>query len=159
MMLLKIIFPVVLQLLGIGVLIIEFFIPSGGFLSILSLGLFGYSIYLVFTGLSYTAGYFFIAADIIIIPVVVLIGLNLIIKSRLALKTELSSKDGVVSQSADLMQFEGKHGTTVSHLRPSGIALIDGKRVDVVTAGEFINRNSPVKVVKVTANQIIVRAA
>jgi membrane-bound ClpP family serine protease len=157
-MLLKIIFPAILQLLGIGVIISEFFIPSGGMLSILSLGLLAYSIYYVFVSLSAFAGYCVITVDLIIVPIVVLYGINVIVKSRVALRSELSSKDGVVSQADDLVQFVGKKGTTVSHLHPSGIALIDERRVDVVTSGEFINKNTAVEVVEVNGNRVIVRA-
>src|SRR2546425_966830 len=38
-------------------------------------------------------------------------------------------------------------GAALSHLRPSGTALINGKRVDVITEGSHIERGTPVKVV------------
>jgi membrane-bound serine protease (ClpP class) len=49
-------------------------------------------------------------------------------------------------------------GTALTGLRPSGTALIDGKRVDVVTEGPFIERGSPVKVVAVEGMRVVVRA-
>ncbi len=44
----NLIFPIILQLAGVVVVIAEVIIPSGGMLAILSIGLFGYSIYMVF---------------------------------------------------------------------------------------------------------------
>ncbi len=49
-------------------------------------------------------------------------------------------------------------GTALTTLRPSGTALINGKRVDVVTEGPFIERGSPVKVVEVEVARVVVRA-
>jgi len=50
----------------------------------------------------------------------------------------------------------GKHGTTQSPLRPSGIALIDGKRVDVVSEGEFIDRDTAIEVTHTEGARIVV---
>jgi membrane-bound ClpP family serine protease len=42
-------------------------------------------------------------------------------------------------------------------LHPSGIALIGGKRVDVVSGGEYIGKLTPITVTTVTGNQIVVK--
>jgi membrane-bound serine protease (ClpP class) len=49
-------------------------------------------------------------------------------------------------------------GTAVTQLRPSGVATINGQRVDVVTEGGLIERGTPVKVVAVEGSRIVVRA-
>jgi len=49
-------------------------------------------------------------------------------------------------------------GTALTTLRPSGTAIIDGKRVDVVTEGPLIERGASVKVVAVEGMRVIVRA-
>lgn len=50
--------------------------------------------------------------------------------------------------------------TGVAHtkLRPSGIAIINGKRVDVVSEGPFIESGTPVKVVATEGMRVVVRA-
>jgi membrane-bound serine protease (ClpP class) len=52
------------------------------------------------------------------------------------------------------------HQTGVAHtnLRPSGTALINGHRVDVVTEGPMIERGTPVKVIAVEGLRVVVRA-
>ena len=50
-------------------------------------------------------------------------------------------------------------GTAVTQLRPSGVATINGQRVDVVTEGGLIERGTPVKVVAVEGSRIVVRAS
>jgi membrane-bound serine protease (ClpP class) len=49
-------------------------------------------------------------------------------------------------------------GTALTNLRPSGTALIDGKRVDVVTNGSMIERGAEVKVIAVEGARVVVRA-
>lgn len=56
--------------------------------------------------------------------------------------------------SKDLLSAEG---TTATTLHPSGIILIDGKRIDVVSSGEMIAKGSRVKVVEVEGNRVVVR--
>ena len=76
-------------------------------------------------------------------------------KSFLVLR---DSSDGtsvpeIANAKADLL---GKSGIAVTILRPAGIAEIEGRRVDVTTAGEFIPKGSPVTVVKAEGMHILV---
>lgn len=51
-----------------------------------------------------------------------------------------------------------KVGAALTPLRPSGTALIDGHRVDVVTEGDMIDRDTPIKVVAVEGMRVVVRS-
>ena len=44
-------------------------------------------------------------------------------------------------------------GAALTNLRPSGIALINGRRVDVVTEGSLIERGTPVKVIAIDGHR------
>ena len=149
--------PVVLQLAGVIIIIAEIFLPSGGLLSIVAAGLFGYSLFIVFHDISAMAGISFVLADLFMIPVLVAFGLKILARSPATLKETLSSDSGVVSQSPELKNFMGCEGTSVTALHPAGTAIIDGKRLDVVSRGEYIEKDSNLIVVDVTGNQIIVR--
>ena len=50
-------------------------------------------------------------------------------------------------------------GVALSQLRPSGIATINGQRVDVVTEGGLIERGAAIKVVAVEGARVVVREA
>ena len=50
----------------------------------------------------------------------------------------------------------GKEGLAHTTLRPAGTAMIDGMRVDVVTRGEMIAAKTPIKVIKVEGNRVVV---
>jgi membrane-bound serine protease (ClpP class) len=139
------------------VIIAEIIIPSGGILAIVALAVFGYSLFIVFSDISMTIGFFFVAADLILIPVLVIQGLKLLARSPVTLRKTLSRKEGVSSQPSELESYMGAQGNAATDLRPAGIAVIDGKRVDVVTRGEYIEKNAAIIVTAVTGNQIIVR--
>ncbi len=49
-------------------------------------------------------------------------------------------------------------GTAFTQLRPAGTALINGQRVDVVTEGQLIERDTPIQVVAVEGMRVVVRA-
>lgn len=51
----------------------------------------------------------------------------------------------------------GHEGVTHTPLRPGGIALIDGRRVDVVAEGNWIEAGRPVRVIKVEGSRVVVR--
>ena len=149
--------PVILQLVGVVVIIAEIILPSGGILSIAALGVFGYSLFIVFNEISMIIGFSFVAADLILIPVLVIVGLKSLARSPITLRNTLSRKEGVSSQSSKLESYVGRQGNALTDLRPAGIAVINDKRVDVVTRGEYLEKDSAIIVTAVTGNQIIVR--
>lgn len=51
----------------------------------------------------------------------------------------------------------GKQGTALTPLRPSGVAEIDGARVEVETEGSFVAAGSEVRVVAMDRRRFIVR--
>ncbi len=155
----SVILPVLLQIIGMGVIIAEIFIPSMGLLSLMALGLFSYSLYIVFTSISVTAGFIFAGADIVLIPLLIIAGIKMLAKSPVSLKKELSKEDGVVSQASEMQACLGMKGVAVTDLRPAGMAQINSRRMDVVTDAEYINAGTPVIVTKVTGNSIIVEQA
>jgi membrane-bound serine protease (ClpP class) len=149
--------PIILQLVGVVVIIAEIILPSGGILSIVALSVFGYSLFIVFNEISMTIGFSFVAADLILIPVLVIVGLKLLARSPVTLRKTLSRKGGVSSQPSELGSYVGTQGNAVTDLRPAGIAVINSKRVNVVTRGEYLEKDSAIIVTAVTGNQIIVR--
>ncbi len=60
---------------------------------------------------------------------------------------------------AEWPELLNQPGTSLTPLRPSGTALINGRRVDVVTEGSMIERNTPLKVVAIEGMRVVVRAS
>jgi len=78
---------------------------------------------------------------------------------RLILEQELTAQAGYASAPESDRQWVGRRGTTVSPLRPAGIAEFDGERVDVVSEGVFIDAGETIDVLHVDGNRIVVRHA
>ncbi len=148
--------PVILQLIGFAVIVVEIFIPSFGIFGLIAASIFAYSLYIVYTSISFTAGLVFTGVDIFLVPVFIIIGIKALARSPLSLQRKLLQKDGVESQDEKHRNLLNAKGISVTDLRPSGIAQIDDERFDVVTDGEYIETDTPVMVIQVTGNRIVV---
>jgi len=74
---------------------------------------------------------------------------------QFVLETDSSVSDGFIAVE-NMQRYEGRQGVSLTMLRPSGIARIDGERLDVITDGEFVEKGVAIKVVKTGAGRIIV---
>lgn len=153
----KLLLPVILQLVGVAVIIAEFIVPTAGVLAFLALGIFGFSLVWVFMHASPAVGMGFVVFDLLLVPVLVIVGSKMLAASRATLREELGSKDGTVSQPPEWSEAADKEGTTVTMLRPAGSAIIEGKKYDVVSRGEYIEKGAPIQVVAVEGNRIVVK--
>ncbi|MGK9477345.1 NfeD family protein [Melioribacter sp. OK-6-Me] len=75
--------------------------------------------------------------------------------TKLVLDKKVEQKSGYGTLPA-LKDLVGREGIAYTDLRPSGTALIDGKRVDVISEGDYIQRDSPIIVKAVEGMKVIV---
>lgn len=102
----------------------------------------------------------------IAIAIVLLLGCSVYLWLHLFPKSPIGQRmtarrDLATAKAGDetLSALVGTTGTASSDLRPGGFATIQGKRIDVITRGEMIARNTPVQVVKVEGSRVIVTEA
>ena len=74
------------------------------------------------------------------------------------MKDQLTSDQGYNS-AVERKDLIGKTGIALTPLRPSGTVQVDGERIDVVSAGEFIAKDQKVVVHEVEGTRIVVRKA
>jgi len=67
------------------------------------------------------------------------------------------SKGSIGNINAEQPELLNQTGTALTQLRPSGMAKIDGRRVDVVTEGNLIEKGATVKVVGIEGIRVVVR--
>ena len=149
---------VLLFIVGMGLLILEVFVPGFGLFGIAGI-------------LSILASFYFVlggnasALNWLAISIVAALTLfALLIKylpsnpawNLFVLKDKQENSEGY-SVTPDLTQYAGKSGVAVTTLRPAGIALIDGIRIDVVTFGDYIDAGTNIVVDKVEGSKIFVK--
>ncbi len=76
-------------------------------------------------------------------------------ESRMARK--FISRGAVGELGVEKPELLNATGEALTRLRPSGVARINGQRLDVVTEGGMIERGAQVKVVSVEGSRIVVR--
>ena len=76
--------------------------------------------------------------------------------SKLILATSTDTQSGY-SSFQEREDITGKEGIALSALRPAGTVLIDDRRFDVVTEGDFIEKGAKIKVVSSSTSTIKVR--
>lgn len=162
------IWEILVFIIGLILLIIEiFYIPGFGFLGILGIVL---MIGSIFFGL---IGDFPIVSENDISNALIQLAASLVasiiflfilwkflpgipIWGRLILSTSEEQTEGFVSN-PDFSHLIGKRGKALSQLRPAGIAIIDDKRYDVVTEGEFVSKDEEIEVIQTIGSKIVVK--
>jgi membrane-bound serine protease (ClpP class) len=147
----------VIALLVIGALLIllETILPG------LIAGILGFSCVCVGVAVAYLRFDFQTANTILVAVVAVgIVGTILYVKyfpeSRVA--HLFVSKRAIGEIGTENPSLVNQTGQTLTTLRPSGTAIINGKRVDVVTEGAFIEPGQPIKVVAVEGLRVVVRS-
>jgi membrane-bound serine protease (ClpP class) len=152
---------------GFALLVLEIFvIPGFGVAGVLGIGalLGGLSLSLIGGGATWE--FAAIALGRVMISVLLAVAASLLLLrflprlpfgKQLILATGLAAGAGYASAPGSDEKWLGKNGSAFSPLRPAGIAVIDGERVDVVSDGEYIDAGMPIVVTRVDGNRIVVR--
>lgn len=151
--------PILLLGLGLAFIVAEVLFPSLGLLSLLATACIVGSLAVAFAE-STSTGLDFLIAVAVLVPLVLMLGLKLFPKSPMGkhmVAPGWSYEARSVTDARDA-SLVGREGVVESPLRPSGIARIEGRRVDVVTRGELIDPGARVRVLEVTGNRIVVAA-
>ncbi|MBX0358764.1 nodulation protein NfeD [Halobacillus sp. Nhm2S1] len=149
---------IILLVLGIGLVIAEFFLPGGiagiaGVVAIVS------SLMLSSADMGHMAMSIGIALLVTIVVSIVLfkfVGLERGFFRHIILNDSTSSEKGYVS-SQNRLDLIGMEGEAITPLRPSGTADFNGERLDVVSEGGFIPVHQTVKIMKTEGSRIVVR--
>ncbi|MBM4045519.1 MAG: hypothetical protein FJ279_10425 [Planctomycetes bacterium] len=137
---------------GLALISAEIFIP-GVIVGLIGAACVGLSIYWAYTSSQTTLAYSLLAVGAAYVPVFILLWFRVFGKFF----TVSASAQGFTSAPASLAGLANAEGVALTTLRPSGMASFDGRRVDVVTRGEMVEKNTRVRVVKVEGNRVVVQ--
>ncbi|NUM33492.1 MAG: hypothetical protein HUU50_03045 [Candidatus Brocadiae bacterium] len=137
---------------GLAILFIELFVP-GAILGFIGAAILISSIVLAFLHHPPAYGLVLIVITLIVVPSAIIWWLR-----KVSLGESQKVEDGYTSADETLEALLGKEGETITLLRPCGLAKIAGRRVDVTAENLVIQPNTPIKVVKVEGNRVVVVA-
>jgi len=146
---------ITLLLLGAVLLFLEVLLPgliagTIGFLCLVAAVILGYR------GFGYQTGSLILAGVLVGLLIGTWCWLEFFPESRVARRFISQGASGELGVAKP--ELLNGTGTALTQLRPSGIADINGQRVDVVTEGDLIERGAQLKVVAVEGARIVVRA-
>lgn len=149
---------VVLALAGVALLLVETHVFPGHGISALA------GLALLFAGMFYALGgsqnALFALSTSTVLTAASLVGFFAYLPrspiwKQIGLQMQQRASLGYVT-SSDLTHFLGRTGRASTVLRPSGVAEIDGLRLDVVTEGEFLEPGTPIVVIRVEGSRVVV---
>ncbi len=147
---------IILFVAGVTLLVSEFFLP-GGFLGVVG-GLLVIASVIVGWVKFPEYGLFIFGGEFIGVIVGVVLGFYVMSKtgmrSRLVMGAEQAKSEGYFSPSED-PALVGQVATVQTALRPAGSVLYDGKRIDAVSDGTFIDAGKMVRVIEVEGHRVV----
>lgn len=154
------IWAIVLLIIGIGLVVLEVLLPSGGLISLMAAVAIVSSLILGFMNSS-VLGVTLSAVTFVCLPTAIVVALKILPSTSLGRRMFLIPKAASVSSAGpsgqdDYAGLFGKAGIAVTELRPSGIAEIGQKRYSVVAECEMIDKGTEIVVVKIEGNNIVV---
>lgn len=150
-------------IIGIGLLVLEAFMPgfglpgiTGVILEVIALSLTWFE-----HGALVTLGMLLVVLSILAIAISM--SLRSATKGKLS-KSQLIHHESETNEAGyrstdDLQVFLGREGQAVTVLRPTGIADFDGVRLSVSSEGDYVAAGTSVRIIKVEGSKIIVRTA
>lgn len=149
---------IILFVLGLGLIILELFVPGGiagiiGFIAVIG-SFFLASGNIVHMGISLLIA--LVLSVLVSILMIKVLGKKVKFFRKIVLTDSTSTEEGYVSNKSrsDLLGLEG---VTLTALRPAGTVVVGDERVDVVSEGGFIQKDKKVKIVKAEGSRIVVR--
>lgn len=158
------IWSILLLAIGLGIVVVEFFVPSGGVLAIFaSLSLLGALILAFLT--SFTFGVGMMTAIAVLLPGLISAAIyvwpHTRFGQRMLVQPPTSDEEILpdVELRRHLLSLVGKRGVARSKMLPSGIVAVEGRSYDAVSEGMPVELGQAIEVVAVKMNRLEVRLA
>ena len=148
-------------LFGILMFIVEMFTPGFGVAGGLGIASFAAIIVMQFLANSVTAALIVTAVLVLLLAIIIVLFIRSFQKGALS-RSRIVNDTALEGESSPVVKEKGKSlvgkvGTAVTALRPTGIAQIEGERLNVSTSGNFIDAGKEVTVVGVEGLNVFVK--
>ncbi len=155
---------ILLMFVGLVLVVVEVFLPSGGLLGFLSISALVASILLAFYNHGLETGVGFLAIAALAVPTALMLALRWLPHTPMGRRVllDLPKGDDVLPDDPHrqhLKALVGKRGVAKSTMLPSGAVVIDNQTLDALSEGMPIEAGTNVIVIKVRGNHVVVRPA
>ena len=148
-------FVIFIIALGLIFIFIEiFFIPGTGLVGILGGALVIGGVVLAYIQFGSTTGNLILLISSIIFLIMTITGFKRISELKWGLNEHVEGRVNVLEEN---LVKPGDKGIAFTDLRPNGKAIINDLRLEVYSVGEFVDKDTPVEVTKVTTSKIYVK--
>lgn len=158
---------VLLFTVGVVLLVVEvLYIPGFGLVGILGVLLMGAGLVLSFvgrfpSGTEILAAIRYLGLSVLVTIVASILTLRALPKrafwGRILLQSAETNAEGFRASSAEPEAMVGAEGTALTMLRPAGTGVFGERRLPVVTEGDYVAQGTPIRIVAVEGNRIVVR--
>ncbi len=149
-----------LFILGLLLLVIEMFIPGFGVFGVSGILSIIASVVMAFP--SPEQAFVPIMISFVVSGVIIYLLVKYLIKTpffdRIVLGVKQEKSEGYTVSDKDESGLLGMKGKAITSLRPAGAALINERKIDVLTEGEFVPVGSDIVVIRVEGSKIIVKS-
>ena len=143
---------------GISLLIVEVFMPGFGVAGLGGAALMAGSIVMVWTRYGEAAGLWMTLGTLLLAGIAITCSLRSAKRGQTFRRLWGLKDVPLALEDTDMASLVGRSGIAQTDLRPSGIANFEGVRMNVVSEGDYILKNSPVTIKKIQGNRIVVAA-
>lgn len=153
---------IVLLAVGLGVMVLEVFIPSGGVLGFVSVLALVSAVVTAFLEQGVLGGFFFLALTIVLVPMVLAVAFRwfpVTPLGRRVLPPPPEATDVVPQREAreEVRRLVGSSGLVVDELVPWGTVRVAGRTLEAMSEGGVVGAGEPVDVVGTQGLSLVVR--
>lgn len=145
---------IALILVGFIMLLLEILVIPGFIVGIIGIISIGAGIAMVYSNYGSLAGNYSAGAAALLVLAGFFVAFKFNTWKIISLEDQLEGKANISSSEGYSL---GSKGETISALRPTGNAIIDGKKVEVASLGEAIESNRTIEIIKLAHNKIFVK--
>jgi membrane-bound serine protease (ClpP class) len=156
---LELFIPIALVLVGIALIGVEIYlVPGFNLVGVLGFVVVLFGVGYAFSEMGFLGGLYTLIGTVVVAGGLFYLAWTSGAWNRFILATSIRSDESASSRESEhRAKYLGKNGTAITPLRPTGVAEIDGERIEVVTEGEFIAAGSRIRVVAMDRRRFFVR--
>ncbi len=158
-------FALALLIAGLGILVMEVFLPSGGVLAIVTTVMLLSSVLCAYAAWFQRAPFFFwgfVGLEVLAVPTSLGSALYILPQTKAGRRAllqapELATLEPFQQETSRLRNLIGQFGSTASLLNPGGLVQVHGERLHACSEGQIIEPRTSVEIIDVRGTRIVVR--